>query len=117
MFARWTHGTLQQGKVEEIMKRRIYELTGVTVEYYTTLCQLEIESAQLNAPEIHCCTAKVQRQHKGSTVEELIKAKYVVGADGGKSTTRQLLGIGMDGRKGASIWGVMDFAGSSDFPE
>ncbi|GFF22616.1 FAD binding domain protein [Aspergillus udagawae] len=114
---RWTHGTLQQGTVEEIMKKRIYEIAGVTVEYHTTLCELDIDSAQLNAPGAYPCRARVQQQHNGSTVPQIIRAKYVIGADGGKSMTRQLLDIGMDGEKGASIWGVMDFAGSSDFPD
>ncbi|KAL4758567.1 FAD binding domain-containing protein [Aspergillus foveolatus] len=114
---RWTHGTLQQGTVEEILKKRINEIANTMVEYDTRLCQLDIDGAYVNAPEVYPCTAEVQQQHKGSSVTQTIKAKYVIGADGGKSTTRQLLGIGMDGHQGVSIWGVMDFAGSSDFPD
>jgi phenol 2-monooxygenase len=103
--------------VEEIMKKRIYEIAGMTVGYHTTLCELNIDTAQLAAPEAFPCTAQVQQQKNGSIEIEIIRAKYVIGADGGKSMTRKLLDIGMDGEKGTSIWGVMDFAGSSDFPE
>ncbi|CEO59274.1 Putative FAD binding domain protein [Penicillium brasilianum] len=117
MGVRWTHGTLQQGTVEEIMKKKIYEIADMTVGYHTTLCELNIDITQLTAPGAFPCTTQVQQMKKGSIVTEIITAKYVIGADGGKSLTRTLLDIGMNGEKGASVWGVMDFAGSSDFPD
>lgn len=99
------------------MKKKIYEIADMTVGYHTTLCELNIDITQLTAPGAFPCTAQIQQMEKGSIVTEIITAKYVIGADGGKSLTRTLLDIGMNGEKGASVWGVMDFAGSSDFPE
>ncbi|KAJ5488457.1 FAD binding domain protein [Penicillium diatomitis] len=99
------------------MKQRIEEIAGITVGYHTTLCELNIDTAQLGYPEGFACTAQVQQLRNGTIEKEIIRAKYVIGADGGKSMTRKVLDIGMDGVQGTSIWGVMDFAGSSDFPE
>ncbi|RHZ50993.1 uncharacterized protein CDV56_105409 [Aspergillus thermomutatus] len=114
---RWTHGTLQQGSVEEIMKKRILDISGVAVEYHTSLCELDIDTTKLDTPGAYPCTVLLQQQHGESIQTERIRARYVIGADGGKSMARQLLGIEMHGNKGSSIWGVMDFAGSSDFPD
>ncbi|EEP79376.1 conserved hypothetical protein [Uncinocarpus reesii 1704] len=111
---RWTHGTLQQGRVEEIMKKRVFELSGVAVEYHTCLVNLTVDTSQLDIPEAHPCTVLVERPQGQN---EQIHARYVIGADGGKSQTRQLLGFDMQGNKGSSIWGVMDFSGGSNFPD
>lgn len=110
----WTHGTLQQGRVEEIMKQRLFELCGIAVEYLTCLLDLTIDPPELDRADAYPCTTIIQRQ---GCQKEYIHARYVVGADGGKSQTRQALGIDMQGSTGSSIWGVMDFAGGSDFPE
>jgi phenol 2-monooxygenase len=103
--------------VEEIMKKRIAEICRVTVEYDAFLCELNIDITKLDTPEAYPCEVRLQRQHGENIQTEIIRAKYIIGADGGKSMTRQLLGIDTHGDKGSSIWGVMDFAGSSDFPE
>ncbi|EAW15299.1 FAD binding domain protein [Aspergillus clavatus NRRL 1] len=114
---RWTHGTLQQGRVEEIMKKRIVKLCGENVEYHTSLGGLSIDTAALDTPGAYPCTVVLQKQQEEGTSTESIQAKYVIGADGGRSLTRECLDIEMRGDKGSSIWGVMDFAGSSDFPD
>lgn len=48
---------------------------------------------------------------------EVVRAKYVIGADGGKSWTRKQLGYAMEGNRTESIWGVIDLVVISDFPE
>lgn len=105
---------MQQGRVEEIMKQRLFELSGIAVEYNTCLIDLTIGPTQLDRADAYPCTTILQRQDGRP---ERIHARYVVGADGGKSQTRQALGFDMQGSTGSSIWGVMDFAGGSDFPE
>ncbi|CAG8255122.1 unnamed protein product [Penicillium salamii] len=114
---RWTHGTLQQGEVEEIIKRRVKKISSVTVEYDTSLCALDFETSQLSSADAYPCLVSLQSTRKGITQVERVRSKYVIGADGGKSTTRALLGFDMLGEQGSSIWGVMDFKGASDFPD
>lgn len=116
-ICRWTHGTLQQGEVEEIIKRRVKKISSVTVEYDTSLCALDFETQQLSSPDAYPCLVSLQSTRGGVTQVERVRSKYVIGADGGKSTTRALLGFDMLGEQGSSIWGVMDFKGASDFPE
>ncbi|KAI1993983.1 hypothetical protein LOZ51_002844 [Ophidiomyces ophidiicola] len=110
---RWTHGTLQQGRVEEIIKKHIFKLSDTSVEYDSCLVDLAIDTAENDISRSTGCTACVQR---GASMET-IRAQYVIGADGGRSYTRQLLGFDMQGETGSSIWGVMDFCGESDFPD
>ncbi|EAW25741.1 FAD binding domain protein [Aspergillus fischeri NRRL 181] len=105
------------GTVEEIIKKRLVEISSASIEYHTSLCELSIDSKQLVSPAAYPCTAQLQRLQGENTPNEMVSAKYVIGADGAKSLTRESLDISMQGVKGTSIWGVMDFAGSSDFPD
>ncbi|KAJ6113569.1 hypothetical protein N7523_006886 [Penicillium sp. IBT 18751x] len=114
---RWTHGTLQQGTVEEIMKKRMTKISGITVDYDTSLCTLDIDTSRVNSSEAYPCTVSLQQESGGVPQKKLVRSKYVIGADGGKSTTRNLLGFDMQGERGSSVWGVMDFIGRSDFPD
>ncbi|WP_020419190.1 bifunctional 3-(3-hydroxy-phenyl)propionate/3-hydroxycinnamic acid hydroxylase [Amycolatopsis sp. ATCC 39116] len=49
------------------------------------------------------------RQDDGTT--SLVRARYVLGCDGGRSTVRELLGIGMTGRSHDEVWLVADVLG------
>ncbi|KAL4956622.1 FAD binding domain-containing protein [Aspergillus filifer] len=117
---RWGHGTLQQGVVEEIMKKRITNLCGVGVEYETTLSELSFDSSQVSSHNAFVWSARLQHgpdKVPGPLPEENVRAKYVIGADGGRSFVRQAMGIEMQGTKGEAVWGVMDVVGISDFPD
>jgi phenol 2-monooxygenase len=99
------------------MKKRITKLSGVPVNYDTSLCALDIETSQASSPEAYPCTASLAETRGGSKHIKRVRSQYVIGADGGKSMTRNLLGFDMLGDQGSSVWGVMDFKGASDFPE
>nr|P0DUL5.1 RecName: Full=FAD-dependent monooxygenase hkm7; AltName: Full=Hancockiamides biosynthesis cluster protein 7 [Aspergillus hancockii] len=117
---KWTHGTLQQGRVEEIMKKRITEISGVEVEYSTELSDLTINTRESSNSKASACSVTIrsvaddQEAHRSS---ETIRARYIIGADGGRSSIRDLMGVAMEGTKGTAIWGVMDILGGSDFPD
>ncbi|OJA18319.1 hypothetical protein AZE42_02806 [Rhizopogon vesiculosus] len=49
--------------------------------------------------------------------QEIVRAKFVVGADGAHSWVRKTLGISMDGEQTKYIWGVIDFTPDTDFPD
>ncbi|KDQ19546.1 hypothetical protein BOTBODRAFT_102719 [Botryobasidium botryosum FD-172 SS1] len=51
------------------------------------------------------------------TESEVVRAKFVVGADGAHSWVRQALGIDMIGESTNSVWGVVDFVPETDFPD
>lgn len=54
-------------------------------------------------------TATDQRVH--------VRARYVVGADGARSTTRGLIGAHLEGEAANQAWGVMDLLATTDFPD
>ena len=52
--------------------------------------------------------------HTGRT--ENVRAKYLVGADGAASATREMLGIPFDGLTTDAYWAIMDCQFKTDFP-
>ncbi|KAH6888537.1 FAD binding domain-containing protein [Thelonectria olida] len=51
----------------------------------------------------------------GST--EVVKAKYVLGADGAHSWVRKQIGLRLEGESTDYIWGVLDIVPITDFPD
>ncbi len=49
--------------------------------------------------------------------ERVVRAKYVVGADGARSKVRDSIGCTMAGDQANHAWGVMDVLASTDFPD
>jgi phenol 2-monooxygenase len=49
--------------------------------------------------------------------ERVVKAKYVVGADGARSKVRQAIGCTLAGDAANHAWGVMDALAVTDFPD
>ncbi len=54
-------------------------------------------------------------QHEGQ--ERVVRAKYVVGADGARSKVRESIGCTMAGDQAHHAWGVMDVLAVTDFPD
>jgi len=48
---------------------------------------------------------------------EIVKAQYVVGCDGARSTVRKSLGLSLEGESARQLWGVMDVLAVTDFPD
>lgn len=49
--------------------------------------------------------------------ERTIRAKYVVGADGARSSVRTAIGRKLEGKQANHAWGVMDVLVNTDFPD
>ncbi len=63
-------------------------------------------------------TARIERlddAHKGEI--ETVRARYVVGADGARSSVRDALGFKLVGDYANQAWGVMDVLAVTDFPD
>lgn len=52
-----------------------------------------------------------------ANTEEIVKAKYVLGADGAHSWVRKQLGFTLQGDSTDYIWGVLDIVPITDFPD
>ena len=60
----------------------------------------------------------VQRTSGEHSLEErVIRAKYVVGADGARSAVRSSIGCTLAGQSANHAWGVMDVLANTDFPD
>lgn len=60
--------------------------------------------------------AQASLNDKANTTE-IIKAKYMIGADGAHSWTRKQLGFELVGEQTDYIWGVLDIVPITDFPD
>jgi phenol 2-monooxygenase len=60
---------------------------------------------------------KLTFESSGSTKTETIRAKYVVGCDGARSTVRHSLGRALHGDSANQAWGVMDVLAVTSFPD
>lgn len=49
--------------------------------------------------------------------ERIVRAKYVVGADGARSRVRESIGCSLRGDQANHAWGVMDVLAETDFPD
>ncbi|KAL4892418.1 FAD binding domain-containing protein [Aspergillus ambiguus] len=52
-----------------------------------------------------------------ANTEEIVKAKYMLGADGAHSWVRNQLGFALEGESTDYIWGVLDIVPITDFPD
>ncbi len=53
--------------------------------------------------------------HQGQV--ETVRARFVVGCDGARSTVRRCLGKSLHGEQANQAWGVMDVLAVTDFPD
>ncbi|KAJ8589553.1 hypothetical protein M405DRAFT_817777 [Rhizopogon salebrosus TDB-379] len=112
--------TIGQSRIEALfmdsMKSR-----GVTVDRPIVPSSLEIseDPEELLDPSSYPVKVVLDHISPSGTVpeQEIVHAKFVVGADGAHSWVRKTLGISMDGEQTRYIWGVIDFTPDTDFPD
>jgi phenol 2-monooxygenase len=54
---------------------------------------------------------------QGEGQRETVRARYVVGCDGARSTVRRSIGRSLQGDSANQLWGVMDVLAVTDFPD
>lgn len=79
---------VSQAEIEPVLKRALEDETLAEVRFGTALGDLTQDGDGV--------TATIRDQDSGRT--ELVHARFLVGCDGGNSTVRAALGIGLDGR-------------------
>lgn len=72
--------------------------------------------SNLTADDTHelLCASKLNEK---ANQEEVVKAKYMLGADGAHSWVRNQLGFQLQGDSTDYIWGVLDIVPITDFPD
>ncbi|TRM68033.1 FAD binding domain-containing protein [Schizophyllum amplum] len=107
--------TLHQGAIEEIFVDSL-ESMGVFVDRPAEPLSLHTsDERELLDPTSHPIQVVLKRLDTEET--ELVRARYVVGADGAHSWVRKTLGIALDGEQTNYTWGVVDCVPDTDFPD
>ncbi|KAH8995052.1 FAD binding domain-containing protein [Lactarius hatsudake] len=113
--------TLHQGEIEAIFLDSMKK-EGLQVERPIVPIALQISDDPKELADPRAYPVKVVLKHlakESGDDTEIVRAKFVVGADGAHSWVRKTLGFSMDGEQTDFVWGVVDIVPSevTDFPD
>ncbi|MCK1386380.1 FAD-binding monooxygenase [Bradyrhizobium sp. 21] len=116
-LSEFPHVILNQARIHDgfldIMRKSPARLEP---HYSRRLLDLEIEPGA--GPADHAVTVRLERVDAGNEGKvETIRARYVVGCDGARSTVRKSIGRELHGDSANHAWGVMDVLAVTDFPD
>jgi phenol 2-monooxygenase len=113
-LSEFPHVILNQARVHDFFLERMrHSQSALVPDYCRRLAQLEMP-ARDDAPVI----ARLERTDAGHESEvETVRARYVVGCDGARSTVRRAIDRGLHGDAANQAWGVMDVLAVTDFPD
>ncbi|KAJ5170458.1 uncharacterized protein N7500_003241 [Penicillium coprophilum] len=106
---------ITQGQIERIYIRDLLR-HKMLVERNTTLKEFHVDQSQSSdlSPESYPIHGIIENGITGQ--QETIRAKFLVGSDGGASSIRKRLGIPFDGMSTDLYWGIMDCVFETDYP-
>jgi phenol 2-monooxygenase len=116
-LSEFPHVILNQARVHDgfldVMRKSAAKLAP---HYARRLIDLRIEPTARF--EDHAVTVRLERLDPGHEGKiETVKARYVVGCDGARSTVRKSIGRELHGDSANHAWGVMDVLAITDFPD
>ncbi len=120
-LSEFPHVVLNQARVHDFYLDVMRKSPSRLEPYYARrLLDLQIASADTSSDDAdpYPVTARLERvdsAHEGQN--ETIKARYVVGCDGARSTVRKSIGRTLQGDSANHAWGVMDVLAVTDFPD
>ncbi|TGJ85584.1 hypothetical protein E0Z10_g3139 [Xylaria hypoxylon] len=108
------HVILNQARINALLTDQMVRASGAeNVEYGCDVQSLVIDGSRVDNPDAHCVTVAAMKDG----VEQVYKAKYVLGGDGAHSQVRKSLGFTMVGDSSDEVWGVMDVYPKTNFPD
>jgi 2-polyprenyl-6-methoxyphenol hydroxylase-like FAD-dependent oxidoreductase len=110
------HVILNQARVHDFYLDKMRKSPSALVPHYDRrLLKLERDADASNPFPV---TAQFELKHAGQEPKvETIRARYVVGCDGARSSVRQSMGLALKGDSANHAWGVMDVLVDSNFPD
>jgi len=116
-LSEFPHVILNQARIHDgfldVMRK---SQTKLEPHYNRRLLDLQVDPAA--GPADHAVTARLERVDAANEGKvETIKARYVVGCDGARSTVRKSIGRELHGDSANHAWGVMDVLAVTDFPD
>lgn len=118
-LSEFTHGIVNQARLHELLLGGMeHGVAPVRPHYSREFLGLEIDDGLTQDLGTHPITATFKRcDEAGVGQVETVKARFVVGCDGGRSQVRKSLGITLEGDSANKAWGVMDILLNTDFPD
>ncbi|WIW43374.1 FAD-binding monooxygenase [Bradyrhizobium sp. 62B] len=116
-LSEFPHVILNQARIHDgfldVMRKSPAKLEP---HYGRRLLDLHVDPA--TGPGDHAVTVRLERVDAGNEGNvETVKARYVVGCDGARSTVRRSIGRELHGDSANHAWGVMDVLAVTDFPD
>ncbi|WP_298880605.1 FAD-binding monooxygenase [uncultured Bradyrhizobium sp.] len=116
-LSEFPHVILNQARIHDGFLDVMRKSPAKLEPYYgRRLLDLEVDPAA--GPADHAVTVRLERLDGADEGKvETIKARYVVGCDGARSTVRKSIGRELHGDSANHAWGVMDVLAVTDFPD
>lgn len=109
------HVILNQARVHDfyldVMRK---SPTRMQPYYGRRLTDLQITEGDASHP-VTVTLERAGTSHEGKV--ETVRARYVVGCDGARSSVRRSIGLTLEGDSANQAWGVMDVLAVTDFPD
>jgi phenol 2-monooxygenase len=116
-LSEFPHVILNQARIHDgfldVMRK-----SPAKLEPYYSRRLLDLEVDRTAGPADHAVTVRLERVDAANEGKvETIKARYVVGCDGARSTVRKSISRELHGDSANHAWGVMDVLAVTDFPD
>ena len=114
-LSEFPHVVLNQARVHDFYLQAMRDAPARLVPHYARrVLDLLVDRDAPQAP-VSVRIERTDPAHAGEV--ETVRARYVVGCDGARSTVRQCIGRSLVGDSANQSWGVMDLLAVSDFPD
>jgi len=116
-LSEFPHVILNQARVHDCFLD-VMRKSPAKLEPYYARRLLDVHTSPTARLEDHAVTVSLERLDAGHEGEiETVRARYVVGCDGARSTVRKSIGRELRGDSANHAWGVMDVLAVTDFPD
>jgi phenol 2-monooxygenase len=116
-LSEFPHVVLNQARVHDLYLDLMRKSASQLEPHYSRRF-MDLEICESQADDPYRVTVRLERvdpEHQGKI--ETVKARYVVGCDGARSTVRKSIGRALHGDSANHAWGVMDVLAVSSFPD
>jgi phenol 2-monooxygenase len=115
-LSEFPHVVINQARVHDFyldtMRR---SASALEPHYARRLIDVRVDATANTDYPVIARLERLDAAHAGET--ETVRARYVVGCDGARSTVRQSIGRALHGDSANHAWGVMDVLAVTDFPD
>jgi len=116
-LSEFPHVILNQARVHDCYLDVMRKSPSKLEPYYSRRL-VDVQTSSAARFEDHAVTVRLERLDAGHEGEvETVRARYVVGCDGARSTVRKSIGRELRGDSANHAWGVMDVLAVTDFPD